>query len=207
MANDHPGDTTPPTDIELSVKALESLLVEKGLLDPEAVDALIDLHGSKIGPPNGKRVVARAWADEEFKRQLLADPNAAIASLGYVSSQGELLRVVENTDDVHNLVACTLCSCFPWPLLGPPPVWYKSAPYRAQAVIDPRGVMRQFGSEIGAEKEVRVWDSTSEMRYLVLPQRPPGTEGWSEEKLRDLVTRNAMIGVEEAQRPATTGTL
>ena len=189
------------------MKALESLLVEKGLLDPEAVDALIDLHGTEIGPPHGKRVVARAWADEEFKRWLLADPNAAIASLGYVSSQGELLRVVENTDDVHNLVVCTLCSCYPWPLLGPPPVWYKSAPYRAQAVADPCGVMRQFGLEIGSEKEVRVWDSTSEMRYLILPQRPPGTEGWSAEKLCGLVTRNAMIGVEEARRPVTMGTL
>ena len=207
MANDHPGDTTPPTDIELSVKALESLLVEKGLLDPEAVDALLELHGTEIGPSNGKRVVAKAWADEEFKRWLLADPNAAIASLGYVSSQGELLRVVENTDDVHNLVVCTLCSCYPWPLLGLPPVWYKTAPYRAQAVADPRGVMRQFGAEIGSEKEVRVWDSTSEMRYLVLSQRPPDTEGWSEEKLCGLVTRNAMIGVEEARRPVTMGTL
>ncbi len=204
MTKDH--HPAPPSDIELSVKALESLLVEKGLLDPEAVDALLALYEDKISPSNGKRVVARAWADEEFKRWLLNDPNAAIASLGYVSSQGEVLRVVENTVDVHNLVVCTLCSCYLWPLLGLPPVWYKSAPYRAQAVADPRGVMRQFGSEIGAEKEVRVWDSTSEMRYLVLPQRPPGTEGWREEELQDLVTRNSMIGVEEAQRPATTGT-
>ena len=205
MTKDH-RDTAPPTDIELRVKALESLLVEKGLVNPEAVDALIELHEGEIGPWNGKRVVAKAWADKEFKRWLLDDPNAAIASMGYVSSQGEMLRVVENTDDVHNLVVCTLCSCYPWPLLGLPPVWYKSAPYRAQAVADPRGVMRQFGSEIGAEKEVRVWDSTSEMRYLVLPQRPPGTEGWCEEELRNLVTCNSMIGVEEAQRPATTGT-
>lgn len=207
MTNDHHHDhTEPPSDIELSVKALESLLVEKRLVDPEAVDALIELYQDEIGPSNGKRVVARAWADEEFKRWFLDDPNAAIASMGYVGSQGEQVRVVENTDDVQNLVVCTLCSCYPWPLLGLPPVWYKSPPYRAQAVADPRGVLRQFGSEIGDEKEVRVWDSTSEMRYLVLPQRPPGTEGWREEELRDLVTRNSMIGVEEAQRPATTET-
>ena len=207
MANDHHHDhTEPPSDIELRVKALESLLVEKGLVDPEAVDALIELYEDKIGPSNGKRVVARAWADAKFKRRLLDDPNAAIASMGYVGSQGEQVRVVENTDDVHNLVVCTLCSCYPWPLLGLPPAWYKSKPYRAQAVADPRGVMRQFGSAIGEEKEVRVWDSTSEMRYLVLPQRPSGTEGWTEEQLQALVTRNSMIGVEEAQRPATTGT-
>lgn len=206
MTQDHHDDTEPPSDIKLSVKALESLLVKKGLVDPEAVDALIELHENEIGPLNGKRVVARAWVDDEFKRWFLDDPNAAIAAMGYVGSQGELPRVVENTDNVHNLVVCTLCSCYPWPLLGLPPVWYKSAPYRAQAVADPRGVMRQFGSEIGAEKEVRVWDSTSEMRYLVLPQRPPGTEGWGEEELQNLVTRNSMIGVEEAQRPATMGT-
>ena len=204
MTKDH-RDTVPPSDIELRVKALESLLVEKGLVDPEAVDALIELHEGKIGPSNGKRVVARAWVDEEFMRWLLDDPNAAIATMGYVSSQGEMLRLVENTTDVHNLVVCTLCSCYPWPLLGLPPVWYKSAPYRAQAVADPRGVLRQFGTEIRVEKEVRVWDSTSEMRYLVLPQRPSGTEGWCEEELRNLVTRNSMIGVEEAQRPETAG--
>ena len=205
MKKIHHDHTPPPSDIDLSVKALESLLVKKGLVDPEAVDTLIALHEDEIGPSNGKRVVARAWADREFKRWLLDDPNAAIAAMGYVSSQGEMLRVVENTDDVHNLVVCTLCSCYPWPLLGLPPVWYKSAPYRAQAVADPRGVMRQFGTEIGEEKEVRVWDSTSEMRYLVLPQRPPGTAGWCEKELRKLVTRNSMIGVEEARRPATTG--
>ena len=206
MTQDRQDNTAPSSDIEQSVKALESLLVEKGLVDPEAVDALIELHEDEIGPSNGKRVVARAWADEEFKRWLLDDPNGAIASMGYVGSQGEQLRVLENTDDVHNLVVCTLCSCYPWPLLGLPPVWYKSAPYRAQAVVDPRGVLRQFGTEIGEEKEVHVWDSTSEMRYLVLPQRPPGTEGWCEEELRDLVTRNSMIGVEDARRPATTET-
>ncbi len=203
--SDHRHDrhhTEPPPDIELRVKALESLLVEKGLVDPEALDTLIDLYQDKIGPANGKRVVARAWADESFKCWLLDDPNAAIASMGYVGSQGEQMRVVENTDDVHNLVVCTLCSCYPWPLLGLPPVWYKSASYRAQAVVDPRGVMRQFGTEVAERKEVRVWDSTSEMRYLVLPQRPEGTEGWSEEKLMELVTRNAMIGVEEARQPA-----
>lgn len=205
MTKDRHDDTAPPSDIELSVKALESLLVAKGLVDPEAIDALIELFQNEIGPSHGKRVVARAWADGGFKRWLLDDPNAAIASLGNVGSQGEQIRVLENTDNVHNLVVCTLCSCYPWPLLGLPPVWYKSPPYRAQAVADPRGVMRQFGSEIGAEKEVRVWDSTSEVRYLVLPQRPPGTEGRCEEELRDLVTRNSMIGVEEAQQPATVG--
>ena len=217
MTNDHRPDqdhsepphdqdhSEPPPDIELRVKALESLLVEKGLVDPEALDALIDLYRDKIGPANGKCVVARAWADEAFKRWLLDDPNAAIASMGYVGAQGEQMRVVENTDDVHNLVVCTLCSCYPWPLLGLPPVWYKSAPYRAQAVADPRGVMRQFGSEVAEGKEVRVWDSTSEMRYLVLPQRPEGTEGWREEELMELVTRNAMIGVEEARHPAAEG--
>ena len=188
------------------MKALESLLVEKGLVDPEAVDALIELFQNDIGPSNGKRVVARAWVDGGFKRWLLDDPNAAIASMRYVGSQGAQLRVLETTAAVHNLVVCPLCSCYPWPLLGLPPVWYKSPPYRAQAVADPRGVMRQFGTEIGEEKEVRVWDSTSEMRYLVLPQRPPDTEGWREEELQNLVTRNSMIGVEDAQRPAKTGT-
>ena len=204
MTKEHHDNTAPPSDIEPSVRALESLLVEKGLVDPEAMDALLELFKNDIGPSNGKRVVARAWADKDFRRWCLNDPNAAIASLGYVGSQGKQVRVLENTDDVHNLVVCTLCSCYPWPLLGLPPVWYKSPPYRAQAVADPRGVMRQFGTVIGEEKEVRVWDSTSEMRYLVLPQRPPGTEGWCEEELRDLVTRNSMIGVEEAQRPAKT---
>lgn len=194
--------TEPPPDIELRVKALESLMVEKGLVDPRALDELIDTYEHKVGPRNGAKVVARAWSDPAFKRWLLAEPSAAIASLGYGGRQGEHVRVLENTPKVHNLVVCTLCSCYPWPLLGLPPVWYKSAPYRSRAVIDPRGVLAEFGTEIPQEVEVRVWDSTSEMRYLVLPERPAGTEGWSEAQLARLVSRNAMIGVERARSPA-----
>ncbi len=204
MPDNHRHDhdhTEPPSDIELRVKALESLLIEKGLVGAESLDALVDLYEDKIGPANGKRVVARAWADADFKRRLLAEPVEAVASMGYVAAQGEQMRVVENTDGAHNLVVCTLCSCYPWPLLGLPPVWYKSAPYRAQAVADPRGVLRRFGTELPEETEVRVWDSTSEMRYLVLPQRPDGTDGWDEERLASLVTRNSMIGVEPARAP------
>ena len=194
--------TEPPSDIELRVKALESLLVEKGLVDSATVDALVDRFETQVGPMNGKRVVARAWADPEFKSRLLENSTAAIASMGYESSHGEHMRVVENTEDVHNLVVCTLCSCYPWPVLGLPPVWYKSAPYRSQAVADPRGVLRQFGTELPDDVEIRVWDSTSEMRFLVLPKRPAGTDGWSEEQLTELVTRNSMIGVEKALQPA-----
>ena len=195
--------TEPPSDIELRVKALESLLVEKGLVDSAAVDAIVDTFETKVGPVNGKRVVARAWADPEFKRRLLESSTAAIASMGYESSHGEHMRVVENTEIVHNLVVCTLCSCYPWPVLGLPPVWYKSAPYRSQAVADPRGVLRQFGTELPDNVEIRVWDSTSEMRFLVLPQRPAETDGWSEEQLAGLVTRNSMIGVEKAREPSS----
>ena len=213
MADDHAHDhhhdhdhTEPPSEVELRVKALESLLVEKGLANSEAIDTLIDAYENKIGPSNGKRVVARAWADPDFKRWLLEDATAAIASMGYVSSQTEQLRVIENTEDTHNLVVCTLCSCYPWPMLGLPPVWYKSAPYRSQAVADPRGVLAQFGTELPDDVEVRVWDSTSEMRYLVLPQRPAGVEDWSEEQLAELVTRNSMVGVEKAREPEAIGT-
>ena len=204
MPDNHRHDhdhTEPPSDIELRVKALESLLIEKGLVDVESLDALVDLYEDKIGPANGKRVVARAWADSDFKRRLLVEPVEAVALMGYVAAQGEQMRVVENTDGAHNLVVCTLCSCYPWPLLGLPPVWYKSAPYRAQAVADPRGVLRRFGTELPEDTEVRVWDSTSEMRYLVLPRRPDGTDGWDEERLASLVTRNSMIGVEPARAP------
>jgi nitrile hydratase len=183
-----------PSDPALRVMALESLLVEKGLVDPAALDALIDTYEHKIGPRNGARVVARAWLDPEFKRRLLADATSAIAELGYVSQGREHLVVLENTPERHNLVVCTLCSCYPWPVLGLPPVWYKSAPYRSRAVIDPRGVLREFGVEIGEDVEIRVWDSTSEMRYLVLPERPAGTEHMSEAQLAELVTRDAMIG-------------
>jgi nitrile hydratase len=187
--------------LTLRVKALESLLVAKGLVDRAAVDALIDHYETRVGPRNGARVVARAWNDPRYKEWLLKDPTAAIASLGYTGTRGEHMRVVENTPQVHNLIVCTLCSCYPWPVLGLPPVWYKSAPYRARAVADPRGVLQEFGTEIGEDVEIRVWDSTSEIRYLVLPARPAGTEDWSEEELAALVTRNAMIGVEKAREP------
>jgi nitrile hydratase subunit alpha len=184
-----------PSDPALRVKSLESLLVEKGLVDRAALDTLIDSYEHKIGPRNGARVVARAWADPNYKKRLLADADASIAELGYGGMQGEHMRVVENTPKVHNLVVCTLCSCYPWPVLGLPPVWYKSAPYRSRSVIDPRGVLREFGLELGEDVEVRVWDSTAEVRYLVLPERPAGTEKLNEEALAALVTRDSMVGV------------
>jgi len=184
-----------PSDLTLRVKALESLLVEKGLVDPAALDALIDTYEHKVGPRNGARVVAHAWIDAAYKRRLLADASSAISELGYSGRQGEHMLVVENTPEVHNLVVCTLCSCYPWSVLGLPPVWYKSAPYRSRAVIDPRGVLREFGLDIPDEVEVRVWDSTAELRYLVLPERPTGTEKLAEEQLAALVTRDAMVGV------------
>ncbi len=184
-----------PSDPALRVKSLESLLVEKGLVDRAALDALVDSYEHKIGPRNGARVVARAWTDPAYKHRLLTDSDAAIAELGFGGMQGEHMLVVENTPKVHNMVVCTLCSCYPWPVLGLPPVWYKSAPYRSRSVIDPRGVLREFGLEVGENVEVRVWDSTAELRYLVLPERPAGTEGLSEEALAAFVSRDAMIGV------------
>jgi nitrile hydratase subunit alpha len=184
-----------PSDLTLRVKSLESLLVEKGLVDRAALDALVDTFEHKVGPRNGARVVAKAWIDPAYKRRLLADPDHAIAELGYGGQQGEHMVVVENTPSVHNMVVCTLCSCYPWPVLGLPPVWYKSAPYRSRSVIDPRGVLREFGLELSDEIEVRVWDSTAELRYLVLPERPAGTEGLSEDALAALVTRDSMVGV------------
>ncbi|HEV7610624.1 MAG TPA: nitrile hydratase subunit alpha [Steroidobacteraceae bacterium] len=199
-AHDH-GHQDVPSDPALRVKALESLLVAKGLVDRAAVDALIDTYEHKVGPRNGARVVARAWTDRAYKQRLLSDADAAIAELGYGGLQGEHMVVVENTANVHNLVVCTLCSCYPWPVLGLPPVWYKSAPYRSRAVIDPRGVLGEFGLEIDENVEVRVWDSTAELRYLVLPERPGGGDGWSEEKLAAMVTRNAMIGVAKIATP------
>lgn len=191
-----------PSDLALRVKALESLLVEKGLVDPAALDALIDTYEHKVGPRNGARVVARAWVDPAYKRRLLSDATAAIAELGFTGRQGEHLVVVENTPQVHNLVVCTLCSCYPWSVLGLPPVWYKSAPYRSRAVIDPRGVLREFGLTLPEEVEVRVWDSTAELRYLVLPERPAGAESLSEEQLAAMVTRDAMVGVAKVGVPA-----
>ncbi|MEO8051284.1 MAG: nitrile hydratase subunit alpha [Acidobacteriota bacterium] len=201
-AQDHTHDhQVVPSDPALRTKALESLLVEKGLVDPAALDALVDVYENKIGPRNGARVVARAWVDPAYKKRLLNDGATAIAELGYQGGQGEHMVVVENGPKVHNLVVCTLCSCYPWPVLGLPPVWYKSAPYRSRSVIDPRGVLREFGLEIPEEAEVRVWDSTAEIRYLVLPERPAGTEEMGEEELAALVTRDAMIGVAKVAPP------
>jgi nitrile hydratase len=185
----------------LRVKALESLLVDKGLVDPKALDELIETYETKVGPRNGARVVARAWTDPEYRTRLLEDATAAIAELGYTGRQGEDMVVLENTTDVHNMVVCTLCSCYPWPVLGLPPVWYKSAAYRSRAVIDPRGVLRELGVDVPEQVEVRVWDSTAELRYLVLPERPPGTEGMSEDELAELVTRDAMIGIAKVKVP------
>jgi nitrile hydratase subunit alpha len=193
-----------PSDPTLRVKALESLLVEKGLVDPAALDALVDGFEHKLGPRNGARVVARAWVDAVFKERLLADATAAIAELGFASHQGERIVALENTPKVHNLIVCTLCSCYPWPLLGLPPRWYKSAPYRSRAVIDPRGVVREFGLALPADTEVRVWDSTSEVRYIVLPERPAGSEKLAEEELAALVTRDAMVGVAKVSLPPET---
>src|SRR5438270_3544483 len=184
-----------PSDLALRVKAIESLLVEKGLVDRAALDAIVDAYETKIGPRNGARVVARAWVDPAYKNRLLTDATAAIAELGYSGGQGEDMIVLENTPKVHNLIVCTLCSCYPWPVLGLPPVWYKSAPYRSRAVIDPRGVLREFGTEVAEDVEIRVWDSTAEIRYLVLSERPPGTENMTQEQLAALVTRDAMVGV------------
>ncbi len=187
-----------PSDQALRVKALESLLVEKGLVDRAALDTLIDSYQHQIGPRNGAKVVAKAWTDPAFRERLLTTADSAIAELGFGGMQGEHMVVLENTPKVHNMVVCTLCSCYPWPVLGLPPVWYKSAPYRARAVIDPRGVLREFGLELPADVEVRVWDSTAEIRYLVLPERPAGTEGLSEEALATYASRDSMIGVAKA---------
>ena len=200
MSDSH--DHSHLSDTELRVRSLESLLVDKGIVDPAALDTLVQTYEEKIGPQNGARVVARAWAEPDFKAWLLRDATAAIAEMGYHGRQGEHMYVVENTAEVHNLVVCTLCSCYPWPVLGLPPTWYKSAPYRSRAVIDPRGVLREFGTEVADDMAVRVWDSTAELRYLVLPERPGGSEGMGQEELAALVTRNSMIGVEKAAAPS-----
>jgi nitrile hydratase len=190
-AYDH---TDPPSDLALRVKALETALTRKGYVDPAAIDAVIETFENKVGPRNGARVIARAWTDPDFKQRLLDDASAACAELGFAGQQGEQLKAVENTDDVHNMVVCTLCSCYPWPVLGLPPSWYKSHAYRSRSVIEPRAVLKEFGVTVPEDREVRVWDSTSELRYLVLPQRPDGTESLGEDALADLVSRDSMIG-------------
>jgi nitrile hydratase len=199
--HDHSHGGSELSEMDVRVRALESLLVEKGYVDPAAVDRLIQTYETKVGPRNGARVVAKAWSEPEFRAWLLEDASAAIASLGYTGRQGEHMVVLENTPRIHNMVVCTLCSCYPWPVLGLPPAWYKSAPYRSRAVIDPRGVLADFGVTLAEDVEVRVWDSTAEVRYLVLPQRPAGTEGWTQEQLADLVTRDSMIGTGFASTP------
>lgn len=204
MSHDHDhahGHDAPLPEVVLRVKALEALLTEKGLVDTAALDAIVDTYEKKIGPRNGAQVVAKAWTDPDYKARLLANGSKAIAELGYSGVQGEDMVVVENTANVHNMVVCTLCSCYPWPTLGLPPVWYKSAPYRSRAVIDPRGVLREFGVEIPATTEVRVWDSNAELRYFVLPQRPAGTDGMTEAQLMELVTRDSMIGTGMPKAP------
>jgi nitrile hydratase len=204
MAHDHDHDHehSELSPMELRVRALESVLAAKGWIDPPALDALIETYEQRIGPRNGARVVARAWVDPAFRAWLLDDATAAIASLGYQGRQGEHMVAVENAEGTHNMVVCTLCSCYPWPVLGLPPTWYKSAPYRSRAVREPRAVLSEFGVTLPEGAQVRVWDSTAEVRYLVLPQRPAGTEGWSEERLAALVTRDSMIGTGLPRSPA-----
>ena len=198
----HDHDHSELSETELRVRALESILTEKGYVDPAALDLLIDLYEKKIGPRNGIRVVAKAWSDPAYHARLMKNASAAIAELDYSGRQGEHMVVVENTPEQHNMVVCTLCSCYPHPVLGLPPVWYKSAPYRSRAVLDPRGVLEEFGLTLAADTEIRVWDSIAEIRYLVIPERPAGTEHLSEEQLAELVTRDSMIGVAKAAPPA-----
>ena len=199
--HDHDHHQVVPDDIALRVRALESILVEKEMIDPADLDAVVDAYENRIGPRNGAQIVARAWTDPEYRARLLADGTAAIAEFGFTGAQGEHMVVVENTREVHNLVVCTLCSCYPWPTLGLPPVWYKSAAYRSRAVIEPRAVLRDFGTELPDDVEVRVWDSTAEIRYLVLPERPAGTQELGEEALAELVSRDSMIGVARVAAP------
>ncbi|MDP9971440.1 nitrile hydratase [Variovorax paradoxus] len=203
--DDHSHEHSELGEMDLRVRALESVLTQKGYIDPAALDVLIDTYQTRIGPRNGARVVARAWVDREFYDWLLKDATAAIASLGYTGRQGEHMVAVENTAEQHHMVVCTLCSCYPWPVLGLPPTWYKSAPYRSRAVKDPRGVLADFGTVLPESTRIRVWDSTAEVRYLVIPQRPEGTEGMSEEALAALVTRDSMIGTRRVEAPAATG--
>ncbi|WPH15693.1 nitrile hydratase subunit alpha [Variovorax paradoxus] len=203
--HDHSHEHSELGEMDLRVRALESVLTHKGYIDPAALDVLIDTYQTRIGPRNGARVVARAWVDQAFHDWLLKDATAAIASLGYTGRQGEHMVAVENTAEQHHMVVCTLCSCYPWPVLGLPPTWYKSAPYRSRAVKDPRGVLADFGTVLPESTRIRVWDSTAEVRYLVIPQRPQGTEGLSEEELAALVTRDSMIGTRRVEAPAMPG--
>jgi nitrile hydratase len=203
MGHDHGhADHSELSEIERRVRALETVLTQKGYIDPAALDVLIDTYQTKIGPRNGARVVARAWVDRAYRDRLLRDATSAIAELGYSGRQGEHMIAVENTPGRHNVVVCTLCSCYPWPVLGLPPVWYKSAPYRSRVVRDPRGVLLEFGVTLPADTEIRVWDSSAEVRYLVIPERPAGTDGLDEEALSALVTRDSMIGTGLARTPA-----
>jgi len=200
--HDHDHDhTEPPADMVLRVKALESLLVEKQVIDRAALDELVDAYEHRVGPRTGAMVVAHAWSDPDFRARLLADASAAVATLDIHGPKTAHLKAVENTPTVHNMIVCTLCSCYPWSMMGLPPTWYKSKPYRSRVVLDPRSVLREFGTEVPESTEIRVWDSTSELRYFVLPMRPAGTEGWSEEQLATLVSRNSMVGVEPARDP------
>jgi len=208
MAHDHDhdhehdhGHGSELSEMQLRVRALETILSEKGYVDSAALDLIVEAYETRIGPHNGARAVAKAWVDEKFRQRLLADATEAVGSLGHVSRVGDHLIAVENTPQRHNMIVCTLCSCYPWEVLGLPPVWYKSAPYRSRAVSDPRGVLADFGVKLPAETEIRVWDSTAETRFMVLPMRPAGTEGWSEERLAALVTRNSMIGTGLPKRP------
>ncbi len=201
--HDHDHHGSELGEMQLRVRALETILSEKGYVDPKALDLIIEAYETKIGPHNGARVVAKAWTDPDFKRRLLEDGSKTIASLGHVSRVGDHLVAVENTPKVHNMVVCTLCSCYPWEMLGLPPVWYKAAPYRSRAVKDPRGVLADFGVTLPKETEIRVWDSTAETRFLVLPMRPAGTDGWSEDRLAEIVTRDSMIGTGLAKSPGT----
>ena len=199
--HDHDHDGSELSEVALRVRTLESLLTEKGYVDPAALDALVETYETKIGPRNGARVVARAWTEPAFRDWLRKDATAAIADMAYSGMGGAHMVAVENAAGVHNMVVCTLCSCYPWPVLGLPPVWYKSAPYRSRAVIDPRGVLAEFGVRLPGDTQIRVWDSTAEMRYLVIPERPAGTVGWDTERLADLVTRDSMIGTGLALSP------
>ena len=204
MAHDHEHDDhgSELSETQLRVRALETVLTEKGYIDPAALDVIVETYETKVGPRNGARVVAKAWSDPAFKKALLDDASKAVRTLGHESRVGDHLVAVENTPDLHNLIVCTLCSCYPWEVLGLPPVWYKSAPYRSRAVKDPRGVLADFGVTLPPETEIRVWDSTAETRFMVLPMRPAGTEGWSEERLATLVTRDCMIGMGLPHAPA-----